>query len=411
MKEKPKLFYVTDYYPYVGGYGRRTYYHIQMLSKTFKVYLFYLYEKEEVPKIKLGEQVTCIRLETKGKRIGSEALKKNILSNIKLIDSDFIMNFLKGVPLIYCSSIKEKSKKELEKYYSKLKPEVIIAKRVIGAELVSNIQLENKILDMTDSLALFYSSMIKSKEIPISKKMIAMFDHFIAKNYEKNIREKFKLITYISKQDLEYCGKIGNELILPDLYEKTENDKSLKKENDLITIGVWDYYPNLLSLNYIIEKILPEIKRKIKFVAVGPINNETKNEIKRKIIKLNLNHDIEIKGYVEDADREIKKARIMLAPVEIGSGIQNKAIIGLKLGLPIVCSPLIKNSIDPDDKIESIIVAHNEKQYAERIERLLENEAKLKRFRKISVEAYNQYAKYTTQQNKKFINFIRKLIK
>jgi hypothetical protein len=61
MKEKPKLFYVTDYYPYVGGYGRRTYYHIQMLSKIFNVYLFYLYEKEGIPKIDLGSKVTCIR--------------------------------------------------------------------------------------------------------------------------------------------------------------------------------------------------------------------------------------------------------------------------------------------------------------------------------------------------------------
>jgi glycosyltransferase involved in cell wall biosynthesis len=153
------------------------------------------------------------------------------------------------------------------------------------------------------------------------------------------------------------------------------------------------------------------MKSKIKFVILGPMNEEIKNEIKEKIIKLNLKQNIEIKGYVEDADREIKKSKIMLAPVEIGSGIQNKAIVGLKFGLPIVCSSLIKNSIDPDDKIESIIVAHNEREYVDRIENLLDDKIKLKRFREISIEAYNKYAEYTMQQNRKVVDFVRGLIK
>jgi glycosyltransferase involved in cell wall biosynthesis len=73
---------------------------------------------------------------------------------------------------------------------------------------------------------------------------------------------------------------------------------------------------------------------------------------------------------VEDIRESYASAKIFIAPMMIGTGLQNKLLEAMAMGLPCITSTLANNALLAKPEKE-ILIADDAKSFADQIERLL----------------------------------------
>lgn len=116
--------------------------------------------------------------------------------------------------------------------------------------------------------------------------------------------------------------------------EKTE------KRYDIIFTGNMGYPPNVDCAQYIAREVLPLIIKKypsIRIVFAGASPHP-------KVLRLACNN-IEVTGWVEDIRKYYAASGIFLAPMQIGTGLQNKLLEAMAMSLPCVTSELANSAL------------------------------------------------------------------
>ena len=80
--------------------------------------------------------------------------------------------------------------------------------------------------------------------------------------------------------------------------------------------------------------------------------------------------NVEITGWVDDIRVAYDEAKIFVAPLMLGSGLQNKLLEAMAMGLPCITTPLANNALGAIPE-EEILIANNEAEFKIQIERLL----------------------------------------
>jgi glycosyltransferase involved in cell wall biosynthesis len=83
--------------------------------------------------------------------------------------------------------------------------------------------------------------------------------------------------------------------------------------------------------------------------------------------------NVEIQGWVEDIRASYVSGKIFLAPLFIGTGLQNKLLEAMALGLPSITTPLANNALGAKND-ESILLAETAQEFADKIIHLLDNQ-------------------------------------
>ena len=143
-----------------------------------------------------------------------------------------------------------------------------------------------------------------------------------------------------------------------------------EKLYDAVFVGNMSYAPNIDCVVHFCNNILPMIlksKPNFKFCIAG--SSPTKEV-------LNLSSDnVKITGWVEDIRDSYNHSKVFVAPLQIGTGLQNKLLEAMSLELPCVISPLAQKPLQAENGKE-IIVAKTNEQFANEILELLDNEQK-----------------------------------
>ncbi|MCB9164973.1 MAG: glycosyltransferase [Flavobacteriales bacterium] len=87
---------------------------------------------------------------------------------------------------------------------------------------------------------------------------------------------------------------------------------------------------------------------------------------------------IEVSGWVKDIRHSYAAARIFIAPMQIGTGLQNKLLEAMAMGIPCITSSLANNAVQAVPG-ESILIGQSPKDYADHILRLLDDEVERER--------------------------------
>ncbi|WP_372919108.1 glycosyltransferase [Salegentibacter sp.] len=129
---------------------------------------------------------------------------------------------------------------------------------------------------------------------------------------------------------------------LPFMLENISTDDIKKladydERKDFVTIGNFLHEPNRNAVLFLKEKIWPGI-RKLLPEANLHIYGAYPSE---KILKLNdPKNGFFVHGRAEDAEVEMKKARICLAPLQFGAGLKGKLIQAMQCGTPSVTTEI-----------------------------------------------------------------------
>jgi glycosyltransferase involved in cell wall biosynthesis len=103
----------------------------------------------------------------------------------------------------------------------------------------------------------------------------------------------------------------------------------------IVFTGAMDYYANVDGVVWFSKAILPLIKKEIpeiQFFIVG--SNPTKE-----VLSLSSSNGVTVTGYVPDTREYLNRATVVVVPLRIARGIQNKILEAMAIGIPVVTTP------------------------------------------------------------------------
>lgn len=365
-----KIFVLLSRFPYPleKGDKLRAFHQIKELSKNHEIILCALSDetvsKESLTKLsKYCSSIKVIRL-----------YKWKIYLN--LFRSLLFSNQSLQVAYFY----NKKAQKIIDQIIQKHQPDHIYCQLIRVTEYVKN-QPINKTLDYMDALARGMERRVE--EAPFYLRWFFKTETARLKRYEHFIFDQFNHTTIISKQDRNLIVNIKNEttVVVPNGVDyKTYEYKELPKKYELIFTGNMGYPPNVDSVVHLVNEVMPlvwKIHPDIKLVIVGAKPSSRVQKLKsEKVI---------VTGWVEDISDYYAHSKVFIAPMQIGTGLQNKLLEAMAMRLPCITSNLANNALNAEPN-KSVLIGENPKDYAKHIVDLLENNDL---YNKIAANGYN----------------------
>ena len=139
-------------------------------------------------------------------------------------------------------------------------------------------------------------------------------------------------------------------------------------------IGRMDYYPNQECMGRFCAQIWPLLKSRraqLKLLIVGA---DPSPEMRR----LGELPGVTVTGSVPDVRPFVRKSALMVAPLNIARGTQNKILEAMAMGVPVVTSRVAAGGVDAES-VTHFLVADTPEEYSEAILRVLDDPAERQR--------------------------------
>ncbi len=133
-------------------------------------------------------------------------------------------------------------------------------------------------------------------------------------------------------------------------------------------IGRMDYYPNQECMSRFCEQVWPLLRQQrpaMQLLIVGA----DPSPAMRKLGEL---PGVTVTGSVPDVRPFIRKSALMVAPLNIARGTQNKILEAMAMGVPVVTSTIAAGGVDAQSE-EHFLVADTPQDYAQAVLRIVDN--------------------------------------
>lgn len=232
---------------------------------------------------------------------------------------------------------------------------------------------EKSVVEMSDALSKTYSLSSKSDSKSF-KKFVYRFELNLIKKYERHVIKTFPKVVLVSENDISYlkettklpCKNLfcytNGVNVLPAVSENYNPDK-------ICFIGNMRTLQNQDAVIYFVNEVFPLVKKanpNALFYAAGAEPSE-------KIKSLADNKSVFVTGFVENLEEVISDSCVAVAPVRIAAGIQNKVLLAMGCGIPVVLSSLISKPIPELEDSKNCFIKDSAEETAESILRLMKD--------------------------------------
>ena len=292
--------------------------------------------------------------------------------------------FFKGLPMQCGYFYNRKAAKKINALLAKHKPEMLYCQLLRTAEYIRHKDLP-KAIDYQD---IFSYGMKRRADIAsfITRPVFNM-EYRRLKRFEAITFDDFDVKTIISEPDraLFPHEKRDEILIVPngvdhDYFKPQESEKKY----DLVFTGNMSYPPNVNAVEYLTHEILPivwkTLPETILYIAGATPDPKVKKAACDKII---------VSGWLDDIRTAYTQSRVFIAPMRIGTGLQNKLLEAMSMRLPTITSPLANASLGAklDDEI---LIGSNAQEMAQHIITLLTDKEKADRIAQAGFDFTNR---------------------
>ena len=352
-----KIVVVTSRFPFPLDKGDklRAYHQLFQLSKENEIHLIAVSDR----KVEVN-QIEEIKKFCKSVRVFQ--LKKWKIA-INLFFGIF-SNKPFQVKYFYQRSIHKKIKARIDT----LQPDHIYCQLI---RCVSYVKYEHKYKKTLDYMDAFSKGIERRTKFSGIKKPLFKIEAFRLVRYENLAFEFFDNHCIISEQDRTFIfhEKKQNIHIISNGIDSTYfKPIPTPKKYDLVFVGNLSYAPNIAAAKYIVEELLPELKSvhpNIRILICGANPTHQVKNLKNK--------HTEVKGWIADIREAYLCSKIFIAPMEIGTGLQNKLLEAMSLELPCITSKLVNTALMAKSG-EHLLVANNKEDYIKCINQLIESD-------------------------------------
>lgn len=190
--------------------------------------------------------------------------------------------------------------------------------------------------------------------------------------YEASLFDIFDGHTIISEADRELIRHPENQsikIIENGVDTDFFHEIALEKQYDIVFTGNMSYPPNVMAAEFLVRQILPECRK----AGIDPtLLLAGANPSPR--VKSLAAEKITISGWIDDIRQSYASSRLFIAPMQIGTGLQNKLLEAMAMRTPCISSPLANGSLKAEPGVE-ILIGCTPAEYAAHIIRLLTDKA------------------------------------
>ncbi len=333
-------------YPIEKGDKLRAYHQIRLLSKSFDILLVAIshnrVSKAHLEKVKPYCKSIII-------------VRQNWLS----AGWNLLVALFRGWPLQAGYYYSSRNQRTIDRIISKEKPGHIYCQLLRTAAYARNFS-GPKTLDYQDVFSKGIERRIPTASLLM--KPLLKFEYKRLLKYEKQLFSQFDNKTIISKPDRDFINhpdKEKIEIIPNGVDRKYFNPGKGVITHELIFTGNMGYPPNVDCAEYLVNKVLPLIHKKYPDARLMLAGASPHTRVKSLA-----SSKVTVTGWVDDIRSCYSSALIFMAPMQIGTGLQNKLLEAMSMRLPCVTSSLCNAALGADDGNE-ILVGDTPKQVAD----------------------------------------------
>ncbi|MCE3294722.1 MAG: hypothetical protein K0R65_436 [Crocinitomicaceae bacterium] len=344
-KYKQKLLVVLSRFPYPleKGDKLRAYYQLIGLSEEFDLHVFCTTDCEVSPADL--EKIRPYCKELKVFRLKKGLILLNVLGA-----------FITGKPFQVAYFYQRWIARKIRQRMEELRPDHIFCQLVRVSEYVKNYHSCPKTIDLMDALSKGMER--RAQDAPFYMKWFFREESARLKRYESKVLDYFEHTVIISGQDKRYIihPKNSSIRVIPNgVGERFFNFKEqTAKTCDLIFTGNMSYAPNVQASQFLVKKLLPVLEKDYPGIRTDLVGATPAPSVKSLT-----SSRVRVTGWVDDMRPYYAGAEIFIAPMFSGSGMQNKILEAMAMGIPCITTRLANNAVLAKDG-EEIILAETE---------------------------------------------------
>lgn len=344
-------------WPLEKGDKLRAFHHIKVISQKHEVILVCLTDSTPHPDAidnlsPYCEEIHFIKLSKLG-------IFWNLATSV-FNDKPFQVNYF----------YQKKAQKKVNRIIEKHMPRHLFVQLVRTAEYVKKYHVIDSTFDYMDAFSMGAERRIK-KAIPGIKTLLVI-EATRLKKYENYVFNQFTNTTIISETDRNLIEHPDNNeiVILPNGvdFDRFKKDSQIDKEYDLVFTGNMSYPPNIKAAHFLANEIIPLLIEKYPNIKLAIAGTNPHASVKRLASK-----NVIVTGWMDRITDAYNKARIFIAPMQIGTGMQNKILEAMAMEIPCITSQLAGNAIKATHE-QNILIGDAPNDYVGYITQLMENQ-------------------------------------
>lgn len=353
-----KILILLSRVPYLLDKGDklRAFYQIQKLSEKHDIILFALAEETDP----LAE--ATLELQKYCRQVYLHPLKKaNIIRNLASA-------FRNKKPIQVNYFYDRKAQALINQIIDQHKPDHIYCQLIRMAEYIRRLKNIPKTLDYMD---VFSKGMYRRAEVaPFYLKPLFQLEALRLKKYEASVFADFRNKTIISRQDRDFIAHPRHKdiTIVPNgICTSYFQPLEVPKQYDIVFTGNMNYAPNIEAAVYLVKKVLPIVQQefpeaKVLLAGASP---------SLPVMSLQSPYVV-VSGWMPDIREAYASARVFVAPMFIGTGLQNKVLEAMAMKIPCITTQLVNNGVGAANNCH-LLVANTPEEFARHIIFLLSN--------------------------------------
>ena len=262
-------------------------------------------------------------------------------------------------------------RKKLKEVVESEKPDLFLAHMTRMTSYLEDLHVEGKsIVEMSDAFSLKYRYSLQTKGFSVMK-LISRIERKLIYRYERQVLENFPRVVLVSQADVDYLQKefphMRSLICRPNGVDCAGSVSKNYDCHKIVFIGNMRSLQNQDAVTHFAEEILPKIKKEMPETVFHVVGGDVPEKLERRL------REVDFRGYIDNLGEEISSACLTVAPMTIATGIQNKVLVSMANGVPVVISPRVAKGM-PDfiDGTHGLLGETDEK-FAENCLRLMKD--------------------------------------
>ncbi len=341
-------------YPLEKGDKLRAYHQVRELSRYFNLVICALSDRKPHPEAMgalqpYAEKVYFMRL-------------SRILILLRLVGALFT-----SYPFQTAYFFSKRIKKKIGRLVQLHQPDHLFCQLIRTAPYAKNLPVR-KTIDYQDAFSAGLKRRLQGS--PWYMRLLINTEYKRVQRFETKVFDWFDNKTIISFSDRELLPlkHKTDVVVVPNGVDIVYFKPTLsEKQFDIVFTGNMGYPPNVRCAEFLVQHIMPLVwkeRPETTVVIAGAYPSQG--------VRALASDKVTVTGWVADIRPYYNQSRVFLAPMQIGTGLQNKVLEAMAMKLPCITSDLANQAINASEG-SSVLIGRNTIEYAQHVLSLLRN--------------------------------------